>query len=68
MKPERTPTISVTPTPGSAMPSTQKPLKKPAPPKDPSLFCPTCSSELESLKCKLFCEKCGYYMSCSDYY
>jgi len=50
------------------MPSTQTPPKKAAAPQNPSLYCPTCSSELESLKCKLFCKKCGYYMSCSDYY
>jgi hypothetical protein len=31
------------------------------------LFCPVCSTRLASRKCKLFCEQCGYYMSCSDY-
>ena len=31
------------------------------------LFCPICSVRLGQRKCKLFCEKCGYYMSCSDY-
>ena len=35
---------------------------------EPMLYCPICSTRLASLKCKLFCEKCGYYMSCSDYY
>jgi hypothetical protein len=35
---------------------------------DPMLFCPVCSMRLESRKCKLFCERCGYYMSCADYY
>lgn len=52
----------------SAQASPQTPPKKAAPPKDPSLYCPTCASELEALKCKLYCKKCGYYMSCSDYY
>jgi ribosomal protein S27AE len=35
---------------------------------DACLFCPRCSSRLAELKCKLVCEKCGYYMSCADYY
>jgi len=32
------------------------------------LYCPVCSVRLAQRKCKLFCEKCGYYMSCADYY
>ena len=32
------------------------------------LYCPCCSSRLTESKCKLLCEKCGYYMSCADYY
>jgi len=32
------------------------------------LYCPVCSTRLESRKCKLFCAQCGYYMSCADYY
>ena len=32
------------------------------------LYCPICSTRLASLKCKLVCERCGYYMSCADYY
>ncbi len=35
---------------------------------EPMLFCPVCSTRLAQRKCKLFCEKCGYYMSCADYY
>jgi hypothetical protein len=35
---------------------------------DPMIFCPVCSMRLESRKCKLFCGRCGYYMSCADYY
>ena len=29
--------------------------------------CPTCSSELEEQRCKLSCEKCGFYVSCADF-
>jgi len=39
-----------------------------APPEEPMLYCPVCSTRLTARKCKLICEKCGYYMSCADYY
>ena len=35
---------------------------------EPMLYCPVCSTRLSELKCKLLCTKCGYYMSCADYY
>jgi hypothetical protein len=35
---------------------------------EPMLYCPVCSTRLTELKCKLLCAKCGYYMSCADYY
>jgi len=35
---------------------------------EPMLYCPVCSRRLAESKCKLFCEQCGYYMSCADYY
>jgi hypothetical protein len=38
------------------------------PQEDPSRFCPVCSQRLESRRCKLICDVCGYYMSCADYY
>jgi len=38
------------------------------PQEDPSRFCPVCSQRLESRRCKLICNICGYYMSCADYY
>ena len=34
----------------------------------PISFCPICSERLEPKRCKLVCGKCGYYLSCSDYY
>jgi hypothetical protein len=35
---------------------------------EPMLYCPVCSTRLAERKCKLVCERCGYYMSCADYY
>lgn len=35
---------------------------------EPMLDCPQCSRRLTELKCKLICDRCGYYMSCADYY
>ena len=35
---------------------------------DASRYCPVCSQRLESRRCKLLCNTCGYYMSCADYY
>ncbi|MEO7652521.1 MAG: hypothetical protein ABIZ80_18815 [Bryobacteraceae bacterium] len=35
---------------------------------EPMLYCPVCSTRLSARSCKLLCEKCGYYMSCADYY
>jgi hypothetical protein len=36
--------------------------------REPINYCPVCSTRLTARKCKLLCEKCGYYMSCADYY
>lgn len=32
--------------------------------------CPNCGRALAERKCKLFCPepRCGYYLSCADYY
>ena len=35
---------------------------------DPILYCPVCSKRLNPRMCKLVCDRCGYYMSCEDYY
>jgi len=36
---------------------------------EPALrYCPTCASRLEEFRCKLLCRKCGYYLSCADFY
>jgi ribosomal protein S27AE len=38
------------------------------PPEDPIMYCPRCNNALAEFRCKLVCERCGYYMSCADYY
>ena len=43
----------------------------PDPPADaPIRTCPNCGRELLERKCKLYCPdtRCGYFLSCSDYY
>ncbi len=35
---------------------------------EPMLYCPACNNKLSQHKCKLMCDRCGYYMSCADYY
>ena len=35
---------------------------------DASGFCPNCSAQLVDYQCKLKCPRCGYHLSCSDFY
>ncbi|MCC6395127.1 MAG: hypothetical protein IT167_31340 [Bryobacterales bacterium] len=37
-------------------------------PAEAMLYCPVCNQRLSEHKCKLVCTRCGYYMSCADYY
>jgi hypothetical protein len=48
----------------------EEPSKQPAreSSEEPMLYCPRCNNRLIPHKCKLVCERCGYYMSCADYY
>jgi hypothetical protein len=42
----------------------------PAPAADPGtviLTCANCGAAMDERKCKLIC-RCGYFLSCSDYY
>lgn len=41
-----------------------------ATPEDVLRTCPNCGRQLAERKCKLFCPdpRCGYYLSCADYY
>ena len=69
--PAAMPPLRNEPMPRASRPTT---AEEPAPqggrptPDEPMLYCPVCSLRLTARKCKLLCERCGYYMSCSDYY
>jgi hypothetical protein len=35
---------------------------------EPGEYCPTCGAKLKERGCKLKCEQCGFFLSCSDFY
>jgi hypothetical protein len=43
------------------------PVIEPDDPGDLMLVCANCGARMDERKCKLIC-RCGYFLSCSDYY
>lgn len=54
--------------PADSFPSVEESVTNRPGEEEPMLYCPVCSLRLDQRKCKLFCQQCGYYMSCADYY
>jgi hypothetical protein len=32
------------------------------------VYCPTCGTRMEDIRCKLRCNLCGFFLSCADFY
>ena len=60
--------VTVSPSPSSSRPIVL--LDDDSPSFDPGvvvLRCANCGAQMDERKCKLIC-RCGYFLSCSDYY
>ena len=60
------------PVPGSSRPDLELPTLELLPDLEPDpglviLTCANCGAAMDERKCKLIC-RCGYFLSCSDYY
>jgi hypothetical protein len=60
----RQPLSAATSAPPEAAPSVQLPSADPG---EMLRVCANCGAAMEERKCKLIC-RCGYFLSCSDYY
>jgi Zn finger protein HypA/HybF involved in hydrogenase expression len=49
-------------------PARRAPAEQPSDPAEASVYCPRCDARLAEHRCKLVCPRCGYYLSCADYY
>ncbi|MGA8030470.1 MAG: hypothetical protein WB992_25285 [Bryobacteraceae bacterium] len=59
---------SAEPEPRRETGDSELPVERPDVSSEAMLYCPACNERLMARQCKLICERCGYYMSCADYY
>jgi hypothetical protein len=42
-------------------------VQPPPPPENLHFTCPNCEAPMLDRGCKLICQRCGYFMGCSDF-
>jgi hypothetical protein len=45
----------------------EEPMSPEQPEENIHLICPNCDARMLDRGCKLVCQRCGYFMGCSDY-